>query len=225
MRTVIFDLDGTLADTSGDLIAAANACFRDLGHGDQLDAERDVLTAFQGGRAMLRLGFERVTGLAADESVVDASYPRLLRAYESAIDVHTRLYPGAEAAVQALKQQGVAVGICTNKPSGLAETLLRKLGVRELFASMIGADTLPVKKPDPAPYVAAVTQAGGDVAQSCLVGDTETDLLTARAAGVPAILVGFGPAGDAVAAMGADAVLAAFGDLDGVLGSLWPAPA
>ena len=225
MQTVIFDLDGTLADTSADLIAAANACFRDMGHGDQLDADRDARTAFQGGRAMLRLGFERVSGRAADESDVDAQYLRLLSAYEGAIDVHTRLYPGAVAAVEALLSRGVAVGICTNKPAGLAETLLRRLGVRELFASMIGADTLPVKKPDPAPFVAAVTQAGGDVARSCLVGDTETDLLTARAAGVPAILVGFGPAGDAVAGMGADAVLAAYGDLDGVLGRLWPAPA
>lgn len=125
-RTVVFDLDGTLADTSADLLAAANACFRGMGHGDLLGPD-DTLTAFHGGRAMLRLGFSRVG--AVEEAAVDANYPVLLRAYEAAIDVHTRLYPGAVQAVEALKSAGFAVSICTNKPAGLAETLTRRLGI------------------------------------------------------------------------------------------------
>ncbi len=196
MRTVIFDLDGTLADTSRDLINAANVCFRDMGLGDVLDHRTDAATALRGGRAMLTLGFARAG--VADMAGIDRQYPRLLAAYGADIATHTALYPGTMAAVAALKSAGYAVGICTNKPEGLAETLMTALGVRDAFASLIGADTLPVRKPDPAPYVAAVERAGGTLAQSLLVGDTETDFRTARAAGVPSILVTFGPAGRAI---------------------------
>lgn len=218
MRTVIFDLDGTLADTSGDLIAAANGCFRALGHGDLLDPAADAATAFRGGRAMLRLGFSRL-GLA-DEALVDGQYLPLLGRYAEAIDTHTRLYPGAVEAVEALRGAGYAVGICTNKPEGLSEVLLGRLGVRDLFGSLVGADTLPVRKPDPAPYLEAVGRAGGDVRRSVLVGDTETDSATARAAGVPVVLVTFGPDGDGVAALEPDALLPEFGALPGVVAGL-----
>lgn len=211
MRTVVFDLDGTLADTSADLVAAANACFRGLGHGDLLDPVADALTAFHGGRAMLRLGFSRLG--QNDEAQVDAQYPVLLTAYAEGIDTHTRLYPGAVDAVEALRSAGYATAICTNKPEGLAETLMQRLGVRGLFGSLIGADTLPTRKPDVAPYLAAVRQAGGDPARSLLVGDTETDRLTAAAAGVPCVLVSFGPEGAAIARLAPEAMLDAYADL------------
>ena len=112
------------------------------------------------------------------------------------------------------------VGICTNKPEGLAETLMQRLGVRHLFASLIGADTLPVRKPDPAPYAEAVRRAGGDSAMSVLVGDTETDVLTARAAGVPVVLVAFGPEGPGIARLKPDALLQTYEELPGVLDGL-----
>lgn len=211
MRTVIFDLDGTLADTSADLIAAANACFRGLGHGDLLDPAADQLTAFHGGRAMLRLGFSRLG--ATDEAEVDAQYPVLLAAYEQGIDRHTRLYPGVVDAVEALLAAGFRTGICTNKPAGLAELLMDRLGVRGLFGSLVGADTLPVRKPDPAPYLLSVERAGGAVARSMLVGDTETDSRTAAAAGVPVALVTFGPEGEGVSRLAPDALLGRFADL------------
>jgi len=206
MRTVIFDLDGTLADTSGDLIAAANACFNGLGLGAPLDPAADQATAFRGGRAMLRLGFERVRP-GWSEADVDVQFPILLEAYGDSIDRFTQLYPGAVDAVEALRAAGFAVGICANKPEGLAETLLARLGVRGLFASLIGADTLPTRKPDPAPYVAAVTGAGVAVARSMLIGDTVTDRETARAAKVPCALVTFGPDGRAVADLQPEALL------------------
>jgi len=210
MKTVVFDLDGTLADTSGDLLAAANACFRALGHGDLL-GPGDALTAFHGGRAMLRLGFSRIGG--GGEAEVDAQYPRLLEAYAAAIDVHTRLYPGAVTAVEALRRAGFAVSICTNKPEGLAEDLTRRLGIRDLFGALVGADTLPTRKPDVAPYLAAVERAGGVVARSMLVGDTETDRQTARNAGVPVALVTFGPEGAGVARLAPEALLDHYDDL------------
>ena len=214
LPTVVFDLDGTLADTSADLLAAANACFA-----SPVLGAADALTAFHGGRAMLRLGFARL-GVDASEAAVDAGYPRLLEAYRQAIAVHTRLYPGAMEAVEALKSQGFAVSICTNKPEALAEQLLRALGVREAFGAMIGADTLPVRKPDAAPYRAAVERAGGSVARSMLVGDTETDAKTGVAAGVPVALVTFGPEGRAVERFRPAALLDRFEDLPGLAARL-----
>ncbi len=209
MRTVIFDLDGTLADTSHDLIDAANACFLGLGRGAPLDPVADAGTAFRGGRAMLTLGFDRLDGAASTQDV-DREYPKLLRAYGDNIARHTRYYPGALEAVQELISKGYKVGICTNKPTDLAEKLVSEIGGRTLFGSLIGATSLPVRKPDPAPYVAAVEQAGGLVGQSVLIGDTVTDRDTARAAGVPVILVTFGPDGESVRALAPDSLLPAY---------------
>lgn len=219
MRTVVFDLDGTLADTAADLLAAANACFRGLGHGDLL-TPGDAATAFQGGRAMLRLGFSRLG--AGGEAAVDAQYPVLLRAYADAICVHTRLYPGAAAAVQALRGAGFATAICTNKPEGLARLLLRQLGVADLFGDVVGADTLPVRKPDPAPLVEALARVGGTAARALLIGDTSTDRDTGRNAGVPVALVTFGPDGSAVARLQPEALLHHFDDLPGLADRLVP---
>ncbi len=212
MGTIVFDLDGTLADTAGDLIAAANAVFRAGGHGDVLVPGQDDGTAHRGGRAMLRLGYARL-GMEGDEALVDAGYDPLLVAYGAAIDTHTVLYPGARAAVEALSAAGYRVAVCTNKPEGLAETLLTRLGVRSLFGALVGADTLSVRKPDRAAFVAAVERAGGDAGRAVMIGDTATDRETAEAAGVPCILVSFGPEGDRVAELGPEALLGHFDEL------------
>lgn len=218
MRTVVFDLDGTLADTSGDLLAAANACFSQLGHGPMV-GPKDTLTAFQGGRAMLRLGFSRLGGPWCEDDI-NREYPRLLAAYAQAIDTHTTLYPGAVAAIETLRARGFATAICTNKPEGLAETLTLRLGIRGLFDALIGADSLPVRKPDPAPYAEAVRRCGGVLERSFLIGDTETDAQTARAAGVPAVLVSFGPEGMGVERLMPNALLHHFDDLPGLAARL-----
>jgi len=206
MRTVIFDLDGTLADTSGDLIAAANSCFCALGHGNVLDAQGDRATAVRGGRAMLALGFERLFG-AAEESEIDAQFPHLLRAYGENIDRFTMVYPEVRETLRRLEEVGYRLGVCTNKPEGLADTLLRRLGLRAHFRALIGADTLPTRKPDAAPLLAAIAQSGGSAGRALLIGDTITDRDCARAAGVPCALVTFGPTGDAVADLAPDALL------------------
>lgn len=219
MRTVIFDLDGTLADTSGDLLAAANACFRDMGHGDVLRGDVDAGIALRGGRAMLRHGLTRLGRL--DERVVDQYYGFLLRAYDQAIDHHTVLYPGAMEAVAELKSRGYGVGICTNKPEALAEKLMTSLGARDAFASLVGADTLTVRKPDPEPLREAARRAGGDPAQTVLIGDSDTDHNTARAAGVPSVLVTFGPSRDEMAALAPDALLDRFVDLPDLVDRLF----
>ena len=211
MRTVVFDLDGTLADTSADLLAAANACFVELGHKAPLGTA-DSLTAFHGGRAMLRLGFDRL-GVAWGEVDISREYPRLLATYADVLDRETRLYPGAVQAVQDLRALGYATAICTNKPEGLAVELVKRLGIAPLFGALVGADTFPLRKPDPMPYRAAVERAGGSVARSFLIGDTQTDHDTARAAGVPIVLVSFGPEGQGVARLNPDALLHHYADL------------
>ncbi|WP_170516420.1 HAD-IA family hydrolase [Ruegeria atlantica] len=211
MRTVIFDLDGTLADTSGDLLAAANHCFRQMGHGDVLVHDDDAAVALRGGRMMLTHGLKRVG--AYDEDTVLAYYPTLLEAYAKDIDTHTRFYPGALEAVEMLKSQGYGVGICTNKPEALADQLLTQMGVRDQFASLVGADTLPVRKPDPEPLREAARRAGGHPDLCVLIGDSDTDRNTARAAGVPSVLVTFGPSGEDMAALEPEALLHHFDDL------------
>ncbi len=219
MKTIVFDLDGTLADTSVDLIEAANACFRGRGLGDLLDPERDKLTAFHGGRAMLKLGFSRVSE-AEDEALIDAEYPNLLRHYDAHIDDQTILYPGAVEAINRLRSDEYVTSICTNKPEGLARKLIDRLGVSPLFDALIGADTLPVRKPDPEPYHQAVLRAGGTIEESLLIGDTITDVNTAKAANVPCILVEFGPEGREIARLQPDALLPHFDQLDGVVRDL-----
>ena len=215
MRAVIFDLDGTLADTSGDLLAAANFCFRDMGLGDMLGPQ-DAGVALRGGRRMLTVGLERASRF--DDKLVDQYYPVLLEAYGNAIAHHTVLYPGAMDAVEALKSAGIQVGICTNKPEGLAETLLRELGVRDAFGALVGADTLPVRKPNPEPLHETARRLGAS--QYLLIGDTDTDRKTAAAAKVPSVLVTFGPSGGDMAALEPEALIDRFDELPAVAARL-----
>ena len=219
MKSVIFDLDGTLADTSADLIAAANACFAGMGQGEPLDAVADALTAFHGGRAMLRLGFERL-GVNWDEADVDAEYPKLLDYYSYHIVVHTTLYPSVVSALEELRHRGYLLGICTNKPEGLAETLMAELGIRDMFSALLGADTLPVRKPDPEHLWETIRRVGGDLGRSALIGDTDTDRSTARNAGVPSVLVAFGPSGEAISALQPEALLNHFDELPDLIDQL-----
>ncbi|KEJ89405.1 HAD-IA family hydrolase [Sulfitobacter donghicola] len=219
MKTVVFDLDGTMADTSGDLIAAANACFRDMGAGDLLDPIKDAGTALRGGRAMLRLGVQRM-GRTADDPLIDEYYQALLDHYARDIDTHTRLYEGVMEAVEALKARGYLVAICTNKPEALARELLTRLGILDSFAAMLGADSLPVRKPDPEHLLETVRRAGGNPEQCVLVGDSDTDRNTSKAANVPSILVTFGPSGEDMAALKPEALLERYADLPDVVEKL-----
>lgn len=219
MAAVIFDLDGTLADTSGDLLAAANHCFRDMGLGDVLGPD-DAGVALRGGRMMLRTGLTRSGQM--DDAVVDKYYPLLLEAYAADISSRTTLYPGAMQAIATLSELGYAIGICTNKPERLAEQLMQDLGVRDAFGSLVGADTLSVRKPDPEPLFEATRRLGVDQQTCILVGDSDTDRHTARAAGVPSILVTFGPSGEDMAALEPEALLDDYAALPSVVAALRP---
>ena len=219
MKSVIFDLDGTLADTSQDLIAAANACFNALGQGAPLDPKADAMTAFHGGRAMLRLGFERV---APDwsEAMVDAQFPLLLEHYAKNIAVHSTLYPNVIPALKELQSRGYVLGICTNKPEGLAESLMAELGIRDMFGALLGADTLPVRKPNPEHLWETIRRVGGDLQRSVLIGDTDNDRSAARNAGVPSVLVTFGPTGREIEALEPEGLLDHYDDLPDLVDQL-----
>lgn len=218
MRVAIFDLDGTLADTSADLIAAANAALAEAGHGTPLDGARDRAVAFAGGRAMLRAGL----GPDADPAEVERLFPRLLASYEAGLAVHTRLFDGAAAALGRLADSGWKLGICTNKPERLALMLVEELGLGRRFGALLGADSLPVRKPDPRHLLETIARAGGRRDRAVLVGDTVTDREAARAAGVPCVLVGFGPDGPGVAALEPEAVVEHFDALPDLLERLVP---
>ena len=218
MRTVIFDLDGTLADTSIDLLAAANHCFRVMGLGDMLSHPNDAKIALRGGKRMLTEGLTRAGQFK--EATVEEYYPVLLEAYREGIDTHTVMYPGAMDAVESLKTAGYGVGICTNKPEGLAELLMQRLGVRDAFAALVGADTLSVRKPDPAPLFEAARRSGGAPEHCVLIGDSDTDRNTSANAGVPSVLVTFGPAGPDMAALNPEALLHDYADLPEIVAGL-----
>ncbi len=221
MRTAVFDLDGTLADTSADLIAAANGALAEAGADARLDPAGDRSAAFAGGRAMLRMGLARL-GPPADEAEVDRLYPRLLELYGLGLAVHTRLYDGVGAALDRLEAAGWRLGICTNKPERLAQLLIEALGLGGRFAVLLGADSLPWRKPDPRHVLETITRAGGVRERAVLIGDTVTDRDAARAAGVPCVLVGFGPEGGAAAALAPAALIAHFDELPPVLERLMP---
>src|SRR6185503_9278672 len=126
-----------------------------------------------------------------------------------------RCYPGLEPAMDELAERNVRLAICTNKPERLTHLLIDALGWSGRFAAIVGADTLPVRKPDPRPLHEAIARAGGG--RAAFVGDSITDADTARAAGVPFVAVSFGFSDRPVEQLGADAVIDSYADLVGVL--------
>ncbi len=221
IRGALFDLDGTLADTSADLIAAANLTLEEMGADGRLDLTVDAGISGRGGRAMLRLGLAR-SDRDWTEAEVEAAVPGFLRTYEARIAVHSRMFPGAEAALEALAADGWRLAVCTNKPERLARILLEELGVLGRFAALVGADTLPVRKPDPRPVWEAADRAGAPRAACVFVGDTVTDREAARAAEMPCLLLDLGLSADAPRSLAPEAVAAAWSDVPALLENLRP---
>ena len=139
---------------------------------------------------MLNEGIKRLTG-NVDQAFVDTNYQTLLDAYERGVADNTRFFDGVEDALGVLKNQGHRIGICTNKPYYLTEALLDALDAAHWVEAVLGADSLPVRKPDAGHYF-GVLKAMNYEGPSLLVGDTVTDLKTAEAANVPCILCDFG---------------------------------
>ncbi len=207
---VIFDLDGTLVDTAPDLCAALNHALAELER-PPVDAATVRHLVGHGARALIERGLA-LSGGGSDAEAARA-LPLFLSHYAAHIADASQPFAGAEAALDALAAAGVVCAICTNKPVGLAEALLDALGWQGRFASVLGGDSLAVRKPDAAHVIAAAEAAGQPLAGAAFVGDTAVDVGAARAAGVPVIVVGFGFADGSPRALGADAVIDHFDDL------------
>ncbi|MET1112235.1 MAG: phosphoglycolate phosphatase [Allosphingosinicella sp.] len=216
---VAFDLDGTLADTAPDLAAALNHALAALGRPAVAPASVRNLIG-HGGRALLRRGLA-ATG-EAPEALVEEGYPILLDYYGAHLCAGTAPYPGIDEALDSVEAAGAALAVCTNKPEALTLRLLEALGWSERFAAVVGGDTLPVRKPDPAPLLEAIARAGGG--KAVLVGDSITDAETARAAQVPFVAVSFGFSDRPVKALGADAIIDDHSQLAGTLERLAERP-
>ena len=209
---VAFDLDGTLADTAPDLATTLNHVLAELGR-PAVDPNSVRHLVGHGAKALLRNGLA-ATGEASEE-LVERGFPIYLDHYAANICVGTSVYPGVEAAMDELTARGARLAICTNKLESLTRLLVEALGWQDRFVSLIGADTLGVRKPDPLTLREAIARAGGG--RAVFVGDSITDADTARAAGVPFVAVSFGFSDRPAEALGADAVIDHYSELVGML--------
>ena len=209
-----FDLDGTLLDTSGDLGAAVNHALALAGRDP---VPHSAVSGLIGGGAKLML--ERALALTGGAEGIDqdALFAQLLAYYEANIAVHTALYPGAEAMLDALADRGIKLAVVTNKREPMARKLFDTLGLTSRFACIIGAGRYPLK-PAPDALHAMVAQLGGGTA--AFVGDTTFDTRAARAAGLPSVAVSFGFCDAAPSELGADAVIGHFDELVAALAGL-----
>ena len=216
---VVFDLDGTLADTAPDLATALNHTLASLGR-PPIGAEAVRHMIGHGARALLRKGLAATGG--ASEELVERGFATFLDFYGANICRGSRAYEGVETCLESLREAGARLAVCTNKPESLTHLLLQALGWQGRFDAVVGGDTLPVRKPDPAPLREAIARAGGGSA--VLVGDSITDADTARAVGVPFVAVSFGFSDRPAEALGADAVIGGFDALIPALARLISAP-
>ena len=205
---VIFDLDGTLADTALDLAAALNHALTKMGRAP-VPAEQVRTMVGHGARALLRKGLA-ATG-EVSEALVEQGFPVFLDYYEAHIADHSRPFDGVEAAFDQLDALGVRRAICTNKLEGLTHSLVAALGWQDRFDAIVGGDTLPQRKPDPAPVHEAIARAGGG--RAAFVGDSINDTDAARAAGIPCIALTFGFSDRPAEQLGAAALIDHFDQL------------
>jgi len=185
-RAVIFDLDGTLVDSVPDIHAAVAAFLGERGHAP-LDLA--TVTGFVGNGVPVLL--ERVlcaVGERHDAAAIRSAEPRFLAIYGAAPSALSRLFPGVAEALATLAAAGFRLGVCTNKPAAPTHQVLADFGIDSRFAAVVGGDSLPQRKPDPAPLRHTAGLLGVEMTEVIYVGDSEVDSATARAAGVRFLL-------------------------------------
>ena len=190
MQSIIFDLDGTLIDTAPDLVETLNVILRrqglhPVGYGDAREMIGD------GAKKLLeRSVVSQQKNISA--TLLDKLYQEFLVHYSDHIADRSRPFPGLESALDALAARGWRLAVCTNKLEWLSVRLLEALKLKDRFSAICGQDTFGIAKPNPEVLLRTIAAAGGEVRQAIMVGDSQTDIATARAAGVPVIAVDFG---------------------------------
>ena len=203
--TVVFDLDGTLVESLPDLAATLNVILNRHGL-PSLDPQKVRSIIGRGARALLTRGFE-ANGQNLTSERADILFAEFIEHYTAHIADNSFAFPGVENALDQLAVAGARLAVCTNKRTDLAVPLLKTLGLSERFAAIVGPDLAPAAKPDPRHLLTTLALAGGDPARAIMVGDSATDADTARAAGVPLILVTFGYTEIPAADLGADVLI------------------
>jgi phosphoglycolate phosphatase len=206
---LLFDLDGTLVDSVGDLTAAINGLLTE--HGRTPLTINEVRPMIGDGVGILvQRALETRPGPAID---LDTAVARYVALYEASPAAHTVIYPGVIETLAALAEQGYPLVVCTNKPERVSGALLKVLGMSGLFARVFGGDTLPWRKPDPRVIAAILEEFGVKPADTLFIGDSEVDAATAEAAGVPFALMTYGYHRVPIAEIPRMATLDSFGEL------------
>ena len=191
IRTVLFDLDGTLADTAPDLASALNCVLEEQGQ-EALPFETIRPVVSHGGIALVKLGF----GIDEEHPDFDFLRQRLLDIYRDNIANETELFPGMQDLLISIEQEDMNWGVVTNKPSWLTEPLMESLSLTERAACIISGDTCENRKPHPEPILHGCQLAGSDIEQCLYVGDAERDIQAGRHAGVRTAVALFGYIGE-----------------------------
>jgi phosphoglycolate phosphatase len=201
--TIVFDLDGTLVDTAPDLVDTLNVILAREGLPAVPYPHARMLVG-HGARHMIdqALATAGETGRDVDRMLAD-----FLAHYADHIADRSRAFPGVEAALDALAARGCSFAVCTNKREALSVKLLEQLGLARRFAAICGQDTFAVQKPDAEALRGTLRRAGGHPERAVMVGDSHTDIATARAAAVPVVAVDFGYTPTPVAAFCPDHVI------------------
>jgi phosphoglycolate phosphatase len=209
--TFVFDLDGTLVDTAPDLVGALNVV---LALEDVKPMSTDELRHLvgHGARALIQRGLH-ARGRAVSKARFEELVGAFLGHYELHIADESGLYADVEAVLDTLARDGHVLAVCTNKPEKLSLLLLEKMGLLSRFAAVCGADTFPVRKPDPAHLTGTIERAGGDPKRTVMIGDSRTDRETAANAGIPCILLDYGYSDVPAAELKPEALISHFRDV------------
>lgn len=187
---IVFDLDGTLIDTAPDLLDSLNHCLDFAGLCAAAPAELRRFVGM-GGRVMIERAFAAQNRALAQERL-DELLALFLKHYSDNLPGGSQPYPGVIAALDRLEAAGYTFAVCTNKYERLSTALIGALGLDHRFAAICGQDTFAFRKPDPRHLLETIAMAGGDPARAIMVGDSRTDIDTAKAAGIPVVAVDFG---------------------------------